>query len=1171
MSLVPQIRRLLSGFAAVLCAISLTMCGGDSLVLPSDAAPSTVTVLKGNGQTGPAGVILPDSLVLRVTDSRDRPVASQRVAFVAHAAGAGSVSPDTVSTDAQGRVAGQWTLGAAAGGQQVDARVVGTSLVATFVASAGSSSADTLFAVGGQGQTGAAGATLTDSIVVEATDRFGNPVSGIPVAFGTTGGGQVSASLVITGSDGRAAVQRVLGTGAGTQTTTATAAGLHGSPVIFSHTVQAGSPTSVVIVSGNNQTAAAGTRLPDSLVVRVVDASNNGIANQSVAWVLGTGSGSVTPASSKTNAAGTAVTRWTLGPVAGVNTLSAVVSGVGVQAFTATGRAAGASAVKLNAGDNQTGTAGSALATPISVLVTDANNNPVSNVPIAWTVATGGGSVSAPTSTTNAAGVAQVNWTLGGTVGTQTAKAAAGGLTGSPVTFTATAGAGSAQRLSLATEPSVTAQSGVPFAQQPIVQIIDANNNPVGQSGVVVTASIATGSGAALGGTLTATTNANGTATFGNLKLTGAPGSYALAFGAQNLTSVNSTAITIGAGAPALLAMATQPSTSASSGQAFAQQPSVQITDASGNAVADAGVTISAGIASGGGTLNGTLTATTNANGLAQFTSLAIVGSSGPRTLSFGAPNLTTVISSTVTIGAGGATTIALNAGDNQSAAAGAAVPVAPSVLVTDGSGNPVAGVAVTFAVASGGGSVAGGSPTTNANGIAAVGSWTLGAQAGANSLTATATGLSGSPVTFQATATAGNANRIAIVTQPSASARSGVVFAQQPVVRLEDSNGNPVPTSGVAVAVTSSGGSLGGTTTVATVNGVATFTNLSLTGAAGGYFLSFGVPSVTAATSSTITLTAGNAVRIGVVTQPSTSATSGSVFTQQPAVQLFDAGGNAVGQGGVTITAAIASGGGSLGGTTAVGTNGSGVAQFTDLSLSGAPGARTLLFAAPGLTSDTSNAIAVGNPPPATIAVNAGDGQSTAAGSAVGTSPSVLVTDAAGHPVSGVLVTFAVAGGGGSITGGTPSTNASGIATVGSWTLGSSVGANTLTATASGSGISGNPVTFSATAVPGAAAALQFSVQPTTTVVNQPIAPAVQVAIVDAFGNLVSSATNAVTVSLGSAGAATLSGTLTVNATSGFAIFPDLSVDQAATGYTLSAVASGLTGNTSGTFDITP
>lgn len=92
--------------------------------------------------------------------------------------------------------------------------------------------------------------------------------------------------------------------------------------------------------------------------------------------------------------------------------------------------------------------------------------------------------------------------------------------------------------------------------------------------------------------------------------------------------------------------------------------------------------------------------------------------------------------------------------GDNQTAAAGTAVPVAPGVIIRDQSGNPVAGTTVTFSVTSGGGSITGAVVASNAQGLAAVGSWTLGPTAGANTLQAAAPGLTGSPVTFTATGT---------------------------------------------------------------------------------------------------------------------------------------------------------------------------------------------------------------------------------------------------------------------------------------------------------------------------------------------------------------------------------------------------------------------------------
>jgi len=73
-----------------------------------------------------------------------------------------------------------------------------------------------------------------------------------------------------------------------------------------------------------------------------------------------------------------------------------------------------------------------------------------------------------------------------------------------------------------------------------------------------------------------------------------------------------------------------------------------------------------------------------------------------------------------------------------------------PSVIVKDQRGAGMEGVAVTFVVSAGGGTVQGGSATTNSAGIAGVVSWVLGATPGVNTLTASVAGLPS--VTFTAT-----------------------------------------------------------------------------------------------------------------------------------------------------------------------------------------------------------------------------------------------------------------------------------------------------------------------------------------------------------------------------------------------------------------------------------
>ena len=101
------------------------------------------------------------------------------------------------------------------------------------------------------------------------------------------------------------------------------------------------------------------------------------------------------------------------------------------------------------------------------------------------------------------------------------------------------------------------AVSGMPFTTQPVIELWDAAGHPVAQSGVVVTAVKASGPGA-LGGTQTATTNAQGQATFATLQLTG-PGTYTLDFTEPTLTKATSQPFMVTSVPPTYLAVVTQP------------------------------------------------------------------------------------------------------------------------------------------------------------------------------------------------------------------------------------------------------------------------------------------------------------------------------------------------------------------------------------------------------------------------------------------------------------------------------------------------------------------------------------------------------------------------------------------------------------------------------------
>jgi Big-like domain-containing protein len=243
------------------------------------------------------------------------------------------------------------------------------------------------------------------------------------------------------------------------------------------------------------------------------------------------------------------------------------------------------------------------------------------------------------------------------------------------------------------------------------------------------------------------------------------------------------------------------------------------------------------------------------------------------------------------------------------------------------------------------------------------------------------------------------------------------------------------------------------------------------------------------------------------------------------------------------------------------------------------------VLGAAAGAQSVTARP--VGNGAPANLAVSfnatgtastaarvekaGGDGQNATAGTAVPVAPSVRVFDANDNPVAGVPVTFAVASGGGSVVPATPvSTNAQGIAAPTSWTLGPVAGPNSLTATVGGAGVTGSPVTFQATGTVGSANRLVFAVQPVNAAVGAAIDPPVKVQIQDAAGNVIPSASGQVTITLGNnPGGATLSGQTTVNASQGTATFANLRLSAPGAGYTLRALASGLTDATSTAFDV--
>jgi adhesin/invasin len=334
----------------------------------------------------------------------------------------------------------------------------------------------------------------------------------------------------------------------------------------------------------------------------------------------------------------------------------------------------------------------------------------------------------------------------------------------------------------------------------------------------VVTFAVASGGGSVVGGGQV--TDPTGTAAAGGWFLGNVPGPNTLTASAQGLQSVTFTA-TADAGLPVSLVAVSPTTQTAVAGATVTSPPSVVVRDVSGSPVA--GVVVTFSVTAGGGSVVGS-PATTNALGIATLASWTLGPLAGTNTVVASATGLpSATFSATGT--AGLPATVVAFAGDNQAAVQGTAVTQQPTVKVTDSKGNPVAGIAVTFAVFAGGGSAVGLNQITDPVGLATVGGWTLGAGA-PNTLRATVTGTSitGNPVNF----TAQSATQIAI-----SSASAGPITPGATVtitVQLQNASGVSVSLSGIPLTIAiATGAALNSTPTLpftkTTTNGVVSFT----------------------------------------------------------------------------------------------------------------------------------------------------------------------------------------------------------------------------------------------------------------------------------------------------------------------------------------------------------
>jgi hypothetical protein len=149
-------------------------------------------------------------------------------------------------------------------------------------------------------------------------------------------------------------------------------------------------------------------------------------------------------------------------------------------------------------------------------------------------------------------------------------------------------------------------------------------------------------------------------------------------------------------------------------------------------------------------------------------------------------------------------------------------------------------------------------------------------------------------------------------------------------------------------------------------------------------------------------------------------------------------------------------------------GTVNSGVATVDNAGLLTAQGVGSTQVQATltaGSNTLSSNAAVTVSQVPRRLVKVSGDFQTDTTGGTLQAPIVVRVEDSLAHPIPGIPLAFAVTLGGGNTTPQADTTDASGLAST-TWTVGASSGANTLSASVTASGVTGNPASFSASAV---------------------------------------------------------------------------------------------------------
>jgi MYXO-CTERM domain-containing protein len=508
-------------------------------------------------------------------------------------------------------------------------------------------------------------------------------------------------------------------------------------------------------------------------------------------------------------------------------------------------------------------------------------------------------------------------------------------------------------------------------------------------------------------------------------------------------------------------------------------------------------------------------------------------------------------------------------------AVAGASLSPAVRVGLQDAYGNAVTtgSFSVTVAIGNnvGGGTLSGTSTAAMSSGVATFSNLSINKVGTGYTLTASTAELTGATSSgFNITPAA--ANRLAFLRQPSTT-QAGSALTPAVQVAITDTHGNlTTSTSNVTLALSASpaGATLSGTTTVAAVSGVATFSNLSLNKVGTGNRLTATSGSFTSLNSELFEVTPGAPYRATITRQPS-DVVVGAPMSPAVEVSLFDRFGNLATQAHspVSVSLGYNVSGGALGGTTTVDAV-SGVATFDSLTVN-RPGVNyTLVAGGSGLFLDTSVGFNVSAGAPARLAFHTPP-SNTMAG-AVLAPVRVQIQDVEGnlHTGSTVEVTLTLGSNPGSATlaGTTTVVAVNGVATFTDLSLDRTARGYMLQASTAALPSVMSPAFEVTTEAP---SRLVFRGMPATLAAGASLA-AIEVELQDGQGNVLPHSTAQVTLSLGANPAAgVLLGAAPVSAVNGVARFEGVSLRKAGSGYTLVASAQGFAGAASAAFEVMP